>query len=169
MEVLPATLADLDYIVSLAKKEGQAVGFIPKIAYEAAITGKKTQKNRWSDVCNDRIFLVKENDDPVGFVLMSYGRIAKVGQIAIQEDARLIERGKGLLTAAMDVGIDKGILEFGCGCADDLESNKFWHAMGWQKVSQRKGRRHSNTWRDATSRTVNIYRKQVDSLFDVAL
>ena len=45
---------DLPYVVDLSKKENHALGFIPKMAYESAITGIKTGK-RWSDICNDTI------------------------------------------------------------------------------------------------------------------
>ena len=47
---------DIPYVVDLSKKEQHALGFIPKMAYEAAVTGVKTGK-RWSDVCNDKMFV----------------------------------------------------------------------------------------------------------------
>ena len=165
MKVVKANLLDLKYIESLSKKESKSIGFIPKIAYESAITEKKPSIHRWSDTCNDRIWLCKENDEPVGFIMMSYGRVAKVNQICIQPDARLLERGKALLQAGVIHGIDKGIYDFGCGCADDLESNIFWNAMGWNKVGQRKGVSYHNTWKESSDRKVNIYRYQELSLF----
>jgi N-acetylglutamate synthase-like GNAT family acetyltransferase len=160
-----ATIADLKYIESLANKESKAVGFIPRVAYESAITGKKSSEHRWSDTCNDKIFLCIENEDPVGFVMISYGKIAKVNQICIQEDARRIERGKLLINQAIRHGAGKGIFDFGCGCADDLESNKFWQAMGWDKVKQRKGIHFSNTWKESSGRTINLYRFSLYDLF----
>ena len=45
-----------------------------------------------------------------------------------------------------------------CGCADDLESNIFWKAMGWSKIADRKGISHKNTWKQTSKRKVNIYR-----------
>ncbi len=51
-----AKLDDIPYIVSLANKESFSLGFIPKPAYEAAITGHKGGK-RWSTTCNDKIFV----------------------------------------------------------------------------------------------------------------
>ena len=152
-----ATLEDLKYITSLANKEGHAIGFIPKIAYEAAITGIKTG-HRWSLTCNDKLWLAFENEDPVGFVLASFGKIVKVNQICIQEDARKIERGKMLLTTLQNYASKIGKYSFGCGCANDLESNIFWKAMGWQYVSQRNGIHFSNTWKQSSGRIVNIYR-----------
>jgi hypothetical protein len=41
----------------LSKKESFSLGFIPKMAYEAAITGIKKGK-RWSPVCNDNYLYV---------------------------------------------------------------------------------------------------------------
>lgn len=160
-----AQLSDLPYIVALANTESLALGFIPKPAYEAAITGHKSGK-RWSTTCNDRIFVCEENGDPVGFVMFSYGRISKCNQIAIQSDARLIERGRALLSAAVAHGNLMGRQDFSCGCADDLPSNLFWQQMGWVKVGERRGISHKNTWKESSKRKVNIYRFQTNSLFE---
>jgi hypothetical protein len=159
-----ATLLDLPYIVSLSKKESFCLGFIPKSAYEAAITSFKGGK-RWSNTCNDRLFVCEENGDLVGFVMFSYGNPSKCNQICIQEDARLIERGQALLSAAISHGNLRGIEDFACGCADDLPSNIFWKRMGWIKVGERKGISHKNTWKETSKRTINIYRYQTSSLF----
>ena len=124
-----AVIADIPYIVSLSKKESFCLGFIPKMAYTAAITGIKTGK-RWSNTCNDKLFVCEENGDLVGFVMFSYGNPAKCNQICIQEDARLIERGKALLSAAISHGNLRGIEYFACGCANDLPSNFFQGQIG---------------------------------------
>lgn len=152
-----AKLSDILYITDLANKEGHAVGFIPKPAYEAAITGIKTGK-RWSLTCNDKLWIAEDNNTPVGFVLASFGKIVKVNQIAIQEDARKIERGKMLLDTLKNYANGMGKYNFGCGCADDLESNLFWRAMGWNLVSQRRGKHFSNTWKESSDRIINLYR-----------
>jgi hypothetical protein len=159
-----AKIEDIPYIVSLANKESFCLGFIPKMAYEAAITGIKTGK-RWSPTCNDKLFVCEENGDLVGFVMFSYGNPSKCNQICIQEDARLIERGQALLSAAISHGNLRGIEDFACGCADDLPSNFFWGRMGWTKVGDRKGISHKNTWKESSKRIVNIYRYQTNSLF----
>ena len=159
-----AVVEDIPYIVSLSKKEAFCLGFIPKPAYEAAITGHKSGK-RWSTTCNDKLFVCEENGDLVGFVMFSYGDIAKCNQICIQEDARMIERGKALLSAAVSHGNLRGIQDFACGCADDLPSNSFWGQMGWIKVGERRGISHKNTWKETSKRKINIYRYQTNSLF----
>jgi hypothetical protein len=159
-----AIIEDVPYIISLSKKENFCLGFIPKMAYEAAITGIKTGK-RWSNTCNDRLFVCVENNDLVGFALFSYGNPAKCNQICIQEDARLIERGQALLSSAISHGNLRGIEDFACGCADDLPSNVFWSRMGWVKIGERMGISHKNTWVQTSKRVVNIYRFQTNSLF----
>lgn len=62
MRVRLASLDDVKYVISLANKESQSVGFIPKPAYEAAITGCKTGK-RWSTTCNDVLYICEENEE----------------------------------------------------------------------------------------------------------
>lgn len=157
-----ATIYDLPYIVDLSKKESKALGFIPKMAYEASITGIKKGK-RWSNVCNDRLAVIENNGDLVGFCLASFGqpnskdKRGKIAQICIQEDARQIERGKHLLTKIITYASSVGCFNMGCGCAEDLESNIFWLAMGWKKVSSRNGISCKNTWKQTSKRIINIY------------
>lgn len=169
-EIRAAKLEDLSYIVDLSKKESKALGFIPKMAYESAITGIKTGK-RWSNVCNDRLFVCECNGDLVGFVLASFGkpqainRQGKIAQICLQEDARKIARGRMLLDAVLIYGLTIGCPAFNCGCADDLESNLFWLAMGWRLIGQRKGISHTNTWKQTSGRVINLYRYDPNDLF----
>jgi len=155
-DIRPATLEDLKYIEHLSGKESFALGFVPKPAYEAAITGYKAGK-RWSPVCNDRLYVAEENGDQVGFVLASFGTKARVTQIAIQEDARLLERGKVLLDAVEDEADTRGCEITHAGCATDLPSNSFWAAMGYRNVGQRKGI-HFESKRES-KRDVNIWQK----------
>jgi len=70
--VRQAVEKDIVYVISLSKKENHSLGFIPKMAYEAAITGIKTG-DRWSNVCNDKLFVIECNGDLVGFCLASFG------------------------------------------------------------------------------------------------
>jgi len=163
--VRPARLEDLKYIIDLSKKNSFSIGFIPKQAYEAAITGLKPSKNRWSDRCNDKLYVCEINGDLVGFVLASFGnplskiRIGKIAQICLQEDARMMQRGRMLLTEVLEYGKSNvQTLSFSCGCAYDLESNLFWKAMGWKKIGERKGKHFSNTWKECSDRLINIYR-----------
>ncbi len=157
-----AKIEDLKYIVDLSKKESFSLGFIPKIAYEAAITGIKTGK-RWSDICNDKLIVIECNGDLVGFCLASFGQIksavrtGKIAQICLQIDARLMARGKLLLDYVIKYGESLYVTRWSCGCADDLESNLFWQTMGFIKVKTRMGISHKNTWKETSTRVINIY------------
>lgn len=170
-----AELDDIPYVVDLSKKENNALGFIPKMAYTSAVTGIKTGK-RWSNVCNDRLFVVECNKDLVGFCLASFGRVnakkreGKIAQICLQTDARKLLRGRLLLDAAVEYGATKhGTMAFSCGCADDLESNIFWNAMGWINIGERFGKSHKNTWKETSKRKINIYRFDPTDLFSTNL
>ncbi len=165
-----AEIKDIKYIVSLAKKESLSLGFIPKMAYESAITGIKTGK-RWSNVCNDKLWVCECNGDLVGFVLASFGRVnaiwkyGKIAQICLQTDARLMDRGRLLLNSVIEYGKTIGTLSFSCGCANDLPSNLFWKTMGWHMLGKRKGISHRNTWKQTSKRIVNLYRYDPYDLF----
>jgi GNAT superfamily N-acetyltransferase len=165
-----ADLKDIKYVVDLSKKESQSIGFIPKMAYESAITGIK-KGDRWSDVCNDKLFIIECNNDIVGFCLASFGRIGGVGklgkiaQICLQTDARLLQRGRLLLDRVVEYGKTVGTFRWSCGCADDLPSNIFWQNMGWIKLTERNGISHKNTWKQTSKRKVNIYRLDPFDIF----
>ena len=158
-----AKLEDLPYIISLSKKENHSLGFIPKMAYEASITGIKTGE-RWSNVCNDRLFVIVCNGDLVGFCLASFGipkaisKKGKIAQICLQTDARKLLRGRLLLDEVVNYGKTQGTMAFSAGCADDLESNIFWKTMGWICIAQRFGISHKNTWKQTSKRLINVYR-----------
>lgn len=165
-----AKLNDISYIIDLSKKESMSIGFIPKMAYESAITGIK-KGDRWSDVCNDKLFVIECNDQLVGFCLASFGRIGgigklgKIAQICLQTDARLIQRGRLLLDTVIEYGKTVGTFRWSCGCADDLPSNLFWQSMGWIKLTERFGISHKNTWKQTSKRKINIYRLDPFDIF----
>ena len=163
-------LEDIPYIISLSKKESHSLGFIPKMAYESAITGIKTG-DRWSNVCNDKMFVIECNGDLVGFCLASFGipnaisKKGKIAQICLQTDARKLTRGMLLLDTVVEYGKTQGTFAFSAGCADDLESNLFWKSMGWVCIAQRQGISHKNTWKQTSKRVINIYRYDPSDFF----
>jgi len=165
-----ANLNDIKYILSLSQKESQSIGFIPKMAYESAITGIK-KGDRWSEKCNDKLFIIECNGDLVGFCLASFGvrtiigKLGKIAQICLQVDARLMDRGRLLLDSVTRYGASVGTHRWSCGCADDLPSNLFWQCMGWIKAGDRNGISHTNTWKQTSKRKVNIYRLDPFDMF----
>jgi hypothetical protein len=76
----------------------------------------------------------------------------------LQTDARKLLRGRLLLDDVVSYGKTQGTMAFSAGCADDLESNIFWKAMGWICIAQRFGISHKNTWKQTSSRLINVYR-----------
>lgn len=169
-----AVLNDLKFVIDLSKKENFSLGFIPKMAYESAITGIK-KGDRWSDKCNDKLFVIECNNDLVGFCLASFGKlggiskIGKIAQICLQVDARLMQRGRLLLDKVIEYGKTKGTYRWSCGCADDLPSNLFWQNMGWIKLGERFGISHKNTWKQTSKRKINIYRYDPYDLFKLEI
>lgn len=116
-----ATLADVQYIDHLRNQESEAIGFIPKERYEMEIDGRS----------GGSIFIAWDNEDPTGFIYATHNRsgITRIQQVAVQEDARRIERGKLLVEAAQKAR--DWLLS--CRCAADLESTDFWEALGFSR------------------------------------
>lgn len=123
-----ATLDDLKYIDALRKKEGNALGFIPIQRYEMEVTGER----------QGRIFLYTENDDPVGFIYSTFGGgTAKIQQIAIQNDARRMERASALVERISHHALkERNCHSISLRCANDLESVKFWNALQFDAVGE---------------------------------
>ena len=97
------------------------------------------------------MFVIECNGELVGFCLASFGiphaisKKGKIAQICLQTDARKLLRGHLLLDNVLEYGKTQGTFAFSAGCADDLESNIFWKAMGWVCIAQRFGISHKNT------------------------
>ena len=154
-EIRRATLADLAYIDALRKRNGDAIGFIPMQRYEMEVNGER----------RGSLFLSWDNDDPTGFLYATHsGRgTTHIIQVAIQEDARRMERATALVEAANSDGFARHTWLLSLRCADDLEANEFWSALGFsleaeglwpktpnapgkEKRAQNKKGRHINMW-----------------------
>ena len=113
-------MSDIFYIDDLRKKNSEAIGFIPKVRYEMEINRER----------HGTILVYEENADLVGFIYATHNQagVTHIQQIAIQEDARRLERGALLVEAAKK---ERDWL-ISCRCAADLESVGFWQAIGFQ-------------------------------------
>lgn len=120
VEIRQATMADIRYIDHLRAKESDAVGFIPKQRYEMEIDGRR----------GGTMLVALENNDHVGFLYATHNRagVTHIQQIAIQEDARRLERATALVSACQK----HSDWLISCRCAADLESTQFWNALGFQ-------------------------------------
>lgn len=126
---------DFIYIDSLRKKEGNALGFIPKDAYIGILERSRADgraRYRYS-----RLLVTTDNNDLTGFCYASYvEQMAKIFQIVVQQDARRWHRA---LMMADEVERDAnrmGKRGITCRVAYDLESNWFWRAIGYTAVKQ---------------------------------
>lgn len=120
MIIRRAELSDIRYIESLRRKESEAIGFIPMQRYEMEINGER----------GGSILVCLENDDHVGFLYATHNKagVTHIQQVAIQEDARRMERASALVQAAQrpfDYLIS-------LRCAADLEATQFWSALGFE-------------------------------------
>lgn len=155
--------SDINYIDSLRKKEGSALGFIPIAAYESVASRTTVAKrDRWK---YQTLMVTEDNGDLTGFCYVSYsGQDAHIFQIVVQQDARRWQRA--LLMADQ---VERDARNFGkrsvtCRVAVDLESNLFWTAIGYIPI-----RRITSTWlnqRESKSRReLWHYEKPLSSLF----
>ena|SRR5215831_3412184 len=155
--------ADWIYIDSLRKREGSALGFIPKDAYlsvleRRCLSGRERYRYQ-------RVLVTEDNGDLTGFAYISYADdFASIVQIVVQEDARRWHRA--LLMADE---VERDVRKFGkqgitCRVAYDLESNFFWRAIGYLPIRQ-----VVSTWlnqRESKSRRpLWLYKKEIGGLF----
>lgn len=153
MEIRDAILSDILYIDHLRAKESEFVGFIPRVRYEMEINGQR----------GGDILLVFENNAPVGFIYITYGpESAKIQQIAIQRDARRMERATALVEEVNRRTRMKGIPEIGCRCAQEFESNQFWLVLGFCLIAEGQGKSVYSRGKEKIGkrgRRINIYRR----------
>lgn len=135
--VIPCSTA-VKYAVDLARKNSEAVSFIPTPRLE-----------QYAE--SGQLMIEAENNDPCGFLV--FGNtfpILKIYQACIQYDARRIHHGLNLLRRLIIYAEHYGFTAISLYCADDLEANRFWQAAGFQFAGQRlggqrRGRMH-NRW-----------------------
>ena len=124
MLLLPATLADINYICHIQRIEASredALGFLPKIVYEREIeTG-------------GAIWVAWESGDRVGFVYATHNRagITTIQQVGVQDDARRLEIGTQLVEEATRPNDWLVKLR----CREGLPSVDFWTTQGFEAVA----------------------------------
>jgi N-acetylglutamate synthase-like GNAT family acetyltransferase len=121
--VRAATLDDIPYIDHLRKQESGAVGFIPLERYEMEVDGRR----------GGTILVAEENGQHVGFLYATHNRtgVTHIQQVAIQEDARRLERAT-LLVETVQKERDWLV---SLRVAADLEATHFWEALGFELES----------------------------------
>ena len=118
---------DLKFILSEGKKGTNEIGFLPTEALERYI------EKGWINLCEN-------NGDRIGFSVLQWsastGRILQLWLIA---DARRAAAGLALLAVAKHKAAALFTQRLSCWCAEDLEANAFWQAVGFDATGTRKG------------------------------
>jgi len=155
---------DFLFIDSLRKKEGKALGFIPKSVYES-ILEKKTVANRdrWK---YSQIVITVDNNEKTGFCYFTYAnQDVHIQQIVIQNDARRYHRALMMLDYVESVAKKLGKTAIAARVAIDLESNLFWSGCGYEIKSTT-----TSTWlnqkESKSKRQLHYYVKYINSIFN---
>jgi GNAT superfamily N-acetyltransferase len=126
LSVRTATEKDKTFIDKLQKENAYAVGFIQSTIWDKYVFGGER---------NFVVFICEKNNDMVGYVLLTPGRgaysYAKIQQIAVREDARRLDYGSALIAVVKDFCNTFSRIGTTLRCRTDLESNKFWQALGF--------------------------------------
>jgi len=119
---------DVAFIDKLQKENSHAVGFIQRTVWDKYVFGGER---------NFVVFICEKNADMVGYVLLTPGKGAntyiRIQQIAVREDARRLDYGSALIAVVRDFCETFNRCGARLRCRQDLESNKFWKALGFQK------------------------------------
>lgn len=128
----------LRYVTDLMAKNYEAVGFLPAPRIEQYARA-------------GQLWLQQENDEPCGYLIFGRGwPTLRVYQTCIQVDARNLDHATALVGRLIQTAEREGYEAISLHCADDLEANAFWAAMGFQfggtrDNGNRRGRLH-NKW-----------------------
>lgn len=140
--VIPGDRQALQYIDHLSRIESYCVGFLPLQAYEQAID-------------KGRVLLLFDNNQCAGYCIHGPTLpLSKLYQVVVQADCRRIEHGTALVDAAV-AHFNEGEAEaVSLHCAEDLEANAFWRAIGFQLRGMRTKSRTLRRWQYRYERTL---------------
>jgi hypothetical protein len=129
-----ATPRDLRFVLHLARRETDAVGFLPREAVESYLDA-------------GAVAIAMENDAPAGYLLVkdslsSCPAIRPILQAAVCYDARRRCHGLELVALVERQALEAGRKIIQLKCREELQANLFWHAAGFQPIAtQPAGRR----------------------------
>ena len=117
------------FVVDLMRKNYEAVGFIQSTAVEFIHS-------------REQVLVQYENDDPCGYLIHGTGYpLMRVYQVCMCFDARRQLGATNLIHQLVAKAESFGCSGISLWCADDLDANQFWQAIGAQYVGQRIGGR----------------------------
>jgi hypothetical protein len=157
--------SDWLFIDSLRKREGSALGFLPKDTYCTVLENRPLRVRDMRAYKTNRIIVTEDNGDLTGY---AYYTMASdwliVVQIVVQEDARRWYRAMLMINEIEDDANRYGKHGVTARVAYDLESNFFWRAIGYVPIKQ-----ITSTWlnqkESKSKRPLWIYRKEIGGLF----
>jgi hypothetical protein len=155
-EAIPS---DFLYIDNLRKKEGNALGFLPKNAYMSVLEKKRiANRDRWK---YQKIWVTTDNDDLTGFCYASFNDDpVTIIQIVVQEDARRWHRAIMLESVVVEEAKKRFLTSIKCRVAYDLESNFYWKAIGYNPITTT-----TSTWlnqkESKSKRPIIVYHKDL--------
>jgi len=130
ISVRTSTIKDMLLVDKLQKENSYAVGFIQKTIWTDYVWGGKR---------NFVVLICEANNEAVGYVLITPARgaykYAKIQQIAVRDDARRLYYGKALIDVCQQFCEKFGRIGFTLRCRVDLDSNKFWKSLGFEKYA----------------------------------
>lgn len=164
--------ADFPYIDSLRKREGDALGFLPKERYLAVLERREGRSRPGRvDWLHEKVLVTLDNGDHTGFVNVRFGpvtRTASITQIAIQDDARRWHRALLMLDWIEAEAVRRGCERVSARVAADLESNHFWAATGY-KVWKQTPSSWQNRGGSRSGRLLLVYVKHLALPWQMAL
>ena len=154
---------DFLFLDSLRKKEGKALGFIPKAVYESVLENRRVaDRDRWK---YSEIVMTLDNNDRTGFCYFTYsGQDVHIQQIVIQNDARRFHRALMMLDYAEKRAKELGKTAVTARVAIDLESNVFWNSCGYN-INATTTSTFLNRGESKSKRQLHYYVKYINSLF----
>jgi hypothetical protein len=154
---------DFLFIDSLRKKEGKALGFIPKSVYESILEKRRVaDRDRWK---YSEIIITIDNGERTGFCYFTYAnQDVHIQQIVIQNDARRFNRALMMLEFVEKRATELGKTAITARVAIDLESNLFWKGCGYSIVATTTST-FLNRAESKSGRLLHYYVKYINSLF----
>jgi hypothetical protein len=132
----------LPYVLALAKKHTNEIGFIPRPKLELY-----EQRGQ--------ILAAQENDELCGFLVLGRDyRTMHVYQTCVQYDARRRKHAIALVNRLEQIAARRNCTAISLRCALDLEANSFWLASGFKLE-------RVDTTPNTRGRQVGVYRKEV--------
>jgi GNAT superfamily N-acetyltransferase len=131
--ITPATMRDLPFIDHLSNRFSYEVGFVPRVAMENRIEGRR----------GGGVLLARVNGQEGGF--LHYGSLrreeCRLFQAAIDYDLQRQRHGLDLVNRFVETVDAAGVRLITLRCLSSLDANRFWTAAGFRRWGMERGAR----------------------------